>query len=55
MNQKQRTQVVIIGAGPSGSVAAALLHQQQIDVIILEKVLSRVFQLVKAYCRLVWR
>ncbi|PSU58978.1 NAD(P)/FAD-dependent oxidoreductase [Photobacterium phosphoreum] len=37
MNQKQRTQVVIIGAGPSGSVAAALLHQQQIDVIILEK------------------
>lgn len=37
MNQKQRTQVVIIGAGPSGSVAAALLHQQHIDVIVLEK------------------
>ena len=37
MTQQQRTQVVIIGAGPSGSVAAALLHQQQIDVIVLEK------------------
>lgn len=37
MKQKQRTQVVIIGAGPSGSVAAALLHQQNIDVIVVEK------------------
>ena len=37
MIQKQRTQVAIIGAGPSGTVAAALLHQQGIDVVILEK------------------
>lgn len=34
---KENTQVVIIGAGPSGSTAAALLHAQQIDVIVLEK------------------
>lgn len=35
--QKQSTQVVIIGAGPSGSTAAALLKAQNIDVIVLEK------------------
>lgn len=34
---KQYTQVAIIGAGPSGSVAAALLKQQGIDCIVLEK------------------
>ncbi|WP_428773813.1 NAD(P)/FAD-dependent oxidoreductase [Vibrio sp.] len=34
---KQNTQVVIIGAGPSGATAAALLHQQNIDVLVLEK------------------
>lgn len=34
---KQKTQVVIIGAGPSGSIAAALLQQNNIDVIVLEK------------------
>ncbi len=33
----QRTQVVIIGAGPSGSTAAALLHARNIDVVVLEK------------------
>ncbi len=37
MSSKQRTQVAIIGAGPSGSVAAALLHQKGIDVVVLEK------------------
>ncbi|MGF1728748.1 NAD(P)/FAD-dependent oxidoreductase [Photobacterium kasasachensis] len=37
MIEKQRTQVAIIGAGPSGTVAAALLHQQGIDVVVLEK------------------
>ncbi|ENM5758481.1 NAD(P)/FAD-dependent oxidoreductase [Vibrio mimicus] len=35
--QKQSTQVVIIGAGPSGSTAAALLKAQNIAVIVLEK------------------
>ncbi|WP_033422092.1 NAD(P)/FAD-dependent oxidoreductase [Psychromonas hadalis] len=35
--KKQQTQVVIIGAGPSGSVAAALLKQKNIDVIVIEK------------------
>jgi len=33
----QQTQVVIVGAGPSGSIAAALLQQKNIDVIVLEK------------------
>jgi flavin-dependent dehydrogenase len=37
LSSKQRTQVAIIGAGPSGSVAAALLHQKGIDVVVLEK------------------
>jgi flavin-dependent dehydrogenase len=37
LSSKQRTQVAIIGAGPSGSVAAALLHQKGIEVIVLEK------------------
>ncbi|MGI2259697.1 NAD(P)/FAD-dependent oxidoreductase [Shewanella sp. GXUN23E] len=36
MKQEQQ-RVVIIGAGPSGSVAAALLKQQGIDALILEK------------------
>ncbi|HAS6164509.1 TPA: NAD(P)/FAD-dependent oxidoreductase [Vibrio vulnificus] len=35
--EKQSTQVVIIGAGPSGSTASALLHQRGIKVIVLEK------------------
>jgi flavin-dependent dehydrogenase len=35
--KKKITQVVIIGAGPSGSVAAALLHQHNIKVIVIEK------------------
>jgi flavin-dependent dehydrogenase len=34
---KQQTQVAIIGAGPSGSVAAALLKQNNINVIVIEK------------------
>ena len=29
--------VVIIGAGPSGSVAASLLHKQGVKVCVLEK------------------
>src|SRR5690606_7591132 len=33
----QQRQVVIIGAGPSGSTAAALLNKQGIDVLVLEK------------------
>jgi flavin-dependent dehydrogenase len=35
--KKQVTQVVIIGAGPSGSVAAALLKQHNIKVMVIEK------------------
>ncbi|WP_295891983.1 NAD(P)/FAD-dependent oxidoreductase [uncultured Vibrio sp.] len=35
--KKESSQVVIIGAGPSGSVAASLLHQQGIDVVVIEK------------------
>jgi len=35
--KKISTQVVIIGAGPSGSVAAALLHKQGIAVKVIEK------------------
>jgi len=34
---KQVTQVAIIGAGPSGSIAAALLNKHNIKVIVLEK------------------
>lgn len=33
----QQRQVVIIGAGPSGSTAAAMLNQQGIDVLVIEK------------------
>ncbi|WP_165311746.1 NAD(P)/FAD-dependent oxidoreductase [Vibrio ziniensis] len=33
----QQRQVVIIGAGPSGSTAAALLHRQGIEVLVIEK------------------
>ncbi len=35
--KKISTQVVIIGAGPSGSVAASLLHKKGIDVRVIEK------------------
>ncbi|WP_318469306.1 NAD(P)/FAD-dependent oxidoreductase [Photobacterium leiognathi] len=37
LNNRQRTQVAIIGAGPSGAVAAALLNQHKVDVVVLEK------------------
>lgn len=37
LSKKQKTQVVIIGAGPSGSLAAALLVKHDIDVIVIEK------------------
>lgn len=33
----QQRQVVIIGAGPSGSTAAAMLEKQGIDVLVIEK------------------
>lgn len=35
--KQETTQVVVIGAGPSGSTVAALLHAQNIQVIVLEK------------------
>ncbi|WP_373950129.1 NAD(P)/FAD-dependent oxidoreductase [Vibrio pomeroyi] len=35
--KKLLTQVVIIGAGPSGSIAASLLHKKGIDVRVIEK------------------
>jgi p-hydroxybenzoate 3-monooxygenase len=34
---KTRTQVGIIGAGPSGLLLARLLHQRNIDVVVLER------------------
>ncbi len=37
MQSPQTTQVAIIGAGPSGSIAAALLNKHNINCIILEK------------------
>ncbi|MHA1567495.1 MAG: 4-hydroxybenzoate 3-monooxygenase [Alphaproteobacteria bacterium] len=45
--KKQRTQVVIVGAGPAGLLLGQLLHNQGIDHIILERqsgdyVLSRI-------------
>ncbi len=35
--KRDSTQVVVIGAGPSGSIASALLKAQSIDVIVIEK------------------
>lgn len=35
--RKIKTQVVVIGAGPSGSIAAALLHKKGVDVRVIEK------------------
>lgn len=35
--RSEHRQVVIIGAGPSGSIAAALLHKQGRDVLVLER------------------
>ncbi|MEZ9072775.1 NAD(P)/FAD-dependent oxidoreductase [Vibrio splendidus] len=35
--KKLSTQVVIIGAGPSGAIAASLLHKKGIDVRVIEK------------------
>ena len=37
MSTVQKISVVIIGAGPSGSVAAAILNQHNIDCIVLER------------------
>ncbi|KJY81978.1 FAD-dependent oxidoreductase [Vibrio galatheae] len=36
---KENTQVVIVGAGPSGSTVSALLHAQNIKVTVIEKAL----------------
>ncbi|MCK6264358.1 NAD(P)/FAD-dependent oxidoreductase [Vibrio sp. ZSDE26] len=35
--ERESAQVVIVGAGPSGSVASALLNQQGINVVVIEK------------------
>ena len=37
MSTMQKTDILIIGAGPSGSSAAALLKQKGYDVTIIEK------------------
>ena len=37
MNAAQRTQVAIVGAGPSGLLLGQLLHQAGIDAVILER------------------
>ncbi|RMG30773.1 MAG: NAD(P)/FAD-dependent oxidoreductase [Bacteroidetes bacterium] len=34
---KEQVDLLIIGAGPSGCVAAAIAHQQQMNVLVLEK------------------
>ncbi|HCD15253.1 FAD-dependent monooxygenase, partial [Shewanella sp.] len=36
-NAVEQVDVVIIGAGPSGSVAASLLKQQGVDALVLER------------------
>lgn len=35
--QQERTEVLIIGAGPAGAYASSILHQQGIEVLVLEK------------------
>lgn len=42
--------VAIIGAGPSGAIAASLLHQQGKRVLVLEKQHFPVFPSAKVYC-----
>ena len=47
MTSSQRTQVVIVGAGPSGLLLGALLHKAGIEAVIVEQrsaeyVLSRI-------------
>ncbi|MGF1718634.1 NAD(P)/FAD-dependent oxidoreductase [Vibrio kyushuensis] len=37
--ERQSAQVVIVGAGPSGSIAAALLLKQGIEAVVIEKAL----------------
>src|SRR6186713_2604081 len=35
--ETERRQVVVIGAGPSGSIASALLKRRERDVLVLER------------------
>lgn len=51
----EHKQVVVVGAGPSGSTVSALLKSRGIDVVVIEKRRSLVSQLAKAYFQLVWR
>lgn len=37
MTARERRQIVIIGAGPAGAIAAALLHRSGHDVLVLER------------------
>lgn len=42
--------VAIIGAGPSGAIAASLLHQQGKRVLVLEKQHFPRFSIGEVYC-----
>jgi len=46
--------IIIIGAGPSGAVAAALLRKHGYQVTMLEKQHFPVFPLVRACCPSAW-
>ena len=50
----QQTDVVIIGAGPSGSSAAALLRHKGYQVVIIEKQHFLAFRSVNHFCHNVW-
>ena len=47
--------VAVIGAGPSGSVASALLNKQGFKVCVLENNISHALSSAKACCRIVWK
>ncbi len=44
-NENRATQVVVVGAGPSGSTVSPLLKSRGIDVVVIEKRRSLVSQL----------
>lgn len=40
MSLKKQVNVLIVGAGPSGSVAAGILHKAGVNVLMVEKMRS---------------
>lgn len=55
MSTLEKIDVVIIGAGPSGSSAAALLRKKAIKSQFWKSSISHGFQLVSHYYRNLWR